>query len=128
MAALQLVPNEDDNRAIRRLPRRIEEVELGGVYEGFHVTAWINYSGKVQQALESRDAGRIREGLMKVILEHDLVDDEGEAYSPASDPKFWDEIPGDLAATIVQSVQGCWGKLPKASAATSSSTTGRAAS
>jgi glutamate-1-semialdehyde aminotransferase len=39
------------------------------------------------------------------------VDFDGNPYPPASDPAFWREIPQDVAAVIIQSIQGQMGRL-----------------
>lgn len=102
---------------IRKLPRRVVAIALPAPYDEFQVTAWVNFPKTLARELNSGDETRTLAALCQIVTAHDLVDEEGRDYPPATDPAFWDAISNDLGAAIVQAVIGQIGKLdPKPSA------------
>lgn len=96
---------------VRRLPRRVVEITLPAPYDDFHVTAWVNFPKRVLAEMNSKDEARTRAALCQIVTAHDLVDEDGNDYPPATEPDFWGAIPDDLGAIIVGAVVGRIGKL-----------------
>jgi len=81
-------------------------------YFGFRFKAWINYPAQLQRDMQSSDEDKARAALMKIVLEHNgWVDFDGNEYPPATDPRFWDEIPNELAIATLSLVNAETGKL-----------------
>lgn len=128
-AALKLVSDEEGNRAARRLPKRIEKLDLKGTYDGFHITAWINYPGRLREDMRSGDEAKVSAALKQIVIDHDLIDFdcgrpecehlecEGRPLPPATDATFWTEAPDDLGFAIIGAIRDQFGKLPKESGA-----------
>ncbi len=91
-------------------------------YPGFRVRIWANYRRSLTAEIGSGDADRLRAALVQIIVEHNgWLNDEGQPYSPASDPRFWDEIPDELAAVLIVLVRRASTKLPNSLLRASSS-------
>ncbi len=91
-------------------------------YPGFRVRIWANYRRSLTAEIGSGDADRLRNALVQIIVEHNgWLNDEGQPYSPASDPRFWDEIPDELAAVLIVLVRRASTKLPNSLLRASSS-------
>jgi hypothetical protein len=103
------------NRVERRLPRRIEEIQLPEPYEDFHITAWVNYPGQLREDMRSGDEKKVSAALKLIVISHDLVDFDGKPYPPASEEAFWTEAPDDVGYAIIGAIRDRFGKLPKAS-------------
>jgi hypothetical protein len=89
--------------------KRIATFKLYEPYEDFTVTAWVNFPQRLLRDGQTEDE-RLA-ALSEIVLAHDLVDFDGNPYPPANDPAFWREIPQDVAAVIIQSIQGQMGRL-----------------
>jgi hypothetical protein len=99
---------------MRRLPRREMRIDLPEPYQDFSILGWMNFPRGVGADLSSGDEERVRSALMAVILDHDLVDEEGQPYPLASDPAFWEAIPTDVGGMLFRAFVGQVGQLPKA--------------
>jgi len=94
----------------KRLVKRIVKFALSEPYEDFTVTAWINFDPRLLLKAVTEEE-RIA-ALQKVILEHDLVDFDGEPYPPSSDPEFIRQVPDDVLRFIMAGVEAQKGHLP----------------
>lgn len=96
-----------------RLPRREEWLDLPeDAYPGFKVKVWVNYPRRFNDDLTSRDSARMRAMLMQVILEHNgWCDSDGVPLAQPGEPKFWDDVPDELAAAVIVLLQEQVGKL-----------------
>ena len=102
-----------------QIKRREAWVELPDEYEGFRVRVWVNAPAKLWGELDADDEAATRGALSQLILEHNgWLDFEGQPFSPASDPAFWDEIPTELAACLIMAAQAEMRKLPNSLAPT----------
>lgn len=96
---------------IRKLPRRVVTIALPAPYDEFHVTAWVNFPKALARDLDSKDEARTMAALLAIVQSHDLVDEEGADYPPATERAFWEAISNDVGAAILQAVLGQIGKL-----------------
>ena len=112
-----VAPPDAGNRADRRLPKRIETIQLPEPYEEFHVTAWINHPGQLREDMRSGDEAKVMAALKQIVLGHDLVDFDGQPYPAASEPAFWTQAPDDVGYAILGAIRNQYGKLPKANGA-----------
>ena len=101
----------------KRLPKRIVTFPLPAPYDDFSVTAWVNFSQELAEELRSQDIKRGQAALLQIVCGHDLVDFNGKPFPPADDPRFWQEIPNDLAAVIVNAINSQVGRLTPTNAA-----------
>lgn len=122
-----------------RLPRRETWVNLPGDYDGFRFKLWVNAPKRLWNAvfaaaataedeiqpddtpaMVQTKADRLKAradaasaALQQIVLEHNgWLDDQGQPFSPASEPAFWDEIPNELAGLVLASAALEQGKLP----------------
>jgi len=77
----------------------------------FHVTAWVNFPKQLVRDLNSRDEEKVVAALCRIIVSHDLVDEESAPYPPASGPAFWEIISNDVGKPMVDAVMDQIGKL-----------------
>jgi hypothetical protein len=93
-----------------RVVRRVKWLSLNDdeCYPGFEVKAWLNPSHMQRRLLDVTEGDRASAFIKLIVLEHNgWVDEEGEAYPPASDAAFWDAIPMDLAIRTITVVNDC---------------------
>lgn len=104
----------DDKKDVGPQIRRRESwVELPQEYEGFKVRIWVNAPTRVWNELTGGDEEETQAALREIVLEHNgWRDFEGNAYPPARDQKFWEEIPTELAACILMAAQAEIQRLP----------------
>ncbi len=96
-----------------QIKRREATIKLPEEYEGFEVTAWVNAPAKLWNNLTSNEETLAREAMSKLVISHNgWLDFEGQPYPPANTPAFWEEIPTELAATILVALQVEMQKLP----------------
>lgn len=96
-----------------QIKRREAWVELPAEYEGFKFRVWLNAPTRIWNDLTSTQEEQTLEALKQLVLEHNgWIDFEGQPYPPASEPKFWEDIPTELAACMLISIQVEMQKLP----------------
>lgn len=96
-----------------RIQRREKWLELPDEYSGFKVKIWLNAPTKYWTALGSEDDREALDGMQQIVLEHNgWLDFDGEPYPPASDPALWEEVPTELAATVLAAAQAAMTDLP----------------
>ncbi|HEY8293144.1 MAG TPA: hypothetical protein VIG44_11680 [Thermomicrobiales bacterium] len=101
----------------KRLPERVVTLPLPDVYEEFHVTAQLNFGKATLDDLMSGVEEPTMEALKRIVRATDLVDFDGEPYPAPATDAFWEELPRDLLALIIQTVIANVGKLPGPTAA-----------
>lgn len=101
-----------------RVPRRENAVELPSPYEGFVITVWANYPGRLTAELESNDLARIQAAMAEIVVRHNgWLDEDGQPYPPASDPTFWEVIPPELLGIVMMTATQEASRLPTSLAA-----------
>lgn len=96
-----------------QIKRREVWVKLPAEYDGFEVKLWVNAPTKIWIGLDSGDEAEILSSLQQLVIEHNgWRDFDGEPYPPASEAGFWDEIPTELAASIISLAQTEMQRLP----------------
>ena len=103
--------------AKRRLPKRVGTVPLPDPYGDFHITAWFNFPWHLRAEIQSGDEARARAAWTQIILDHDLVDFDGEPYPPAGTDEFYEAIPQEIMQVIGKTVFDNIGKLTPTNAA-----------
>ncbi len=111
----ETVPDPAQEGHRKRLVKRIVRFPLPEPYEDFSVQAWVNYPASLLNSAKTEDE-RIA-ALRQIVLEHDLVDFEGEPYPPADTKEFWINVPQDVGAFIMVGIQQQQGRLDPKTAA-----------
>lgn len=100
-----------------QIKRRETWVDLPKEYDGFSFRVWLNAPARIWTDLASDKETTAREAIQKLVLEHNgWLDFDGKPYPLASDPKFWEEIPTELAACMLAASQAEIQKLPNSMA------------
>jgi hypothetical protein len=74
-------------------------------YPGFRVQIWTNFPPRLGREIASGDQEQIAGALSQIVVAHNgWIDFDGEPYPPASDPQFWNAIPNELAAVVINLV------------------------
>lgn len=90
-----------------QIPKKIEWISLPEEYgtdPPMQVRIWVTYPRKYIDEIRSGDPARLKEGMRKIVLEHNgWIDEEGEPMPPADsiDPDFWDVCPDVIAAAVL---------------------------
>lgn len=113
----------DQNGSGPQIKRRETWIDLPDEYDGFRIKVWVNAPsalwrqmsmGDTDESPEAQEAASklIQEAASKLVLEHNgWLDFEGKPYPPIG-PEFWDEIPTELAATMIAAANAEMMKLP----------------
>lgn len=102
-----------DATSILRIPRREKWLALPEEYPGLQVRVWVNCPYRELRGMDSGDPEEMKAALLKIVLEHNgWCDQDGQPFPPASDPAFWEDIPTELAATVIALVQAEAKQLP----------------
>jgi hypothetical protein len=97
--------------------RREAWVELPTEYEGFKFRVWLNAPSRLWTELTGESEAASLTALRSLVLEHNgWRDEEGQPYPPASEARFWEEIPTELAACVLVATQVEMQKLPNSMA------------
>lgn len=100
-------------------------MELPGEYAGMKVQVWVNYPSDFDTQIGSRDNDNIRNACKRIFLAHNswVSPEEAEAaaregrppvpLSPPTTDEFWEQIPNELAASMLLLLNRETLKLPK---------------
>ena len=100
-----------------RVKRREAWVDLPAEYDGFRFRVWLNAPTRIWGELTGESEKAALEALSQLVLEHNgWLDFDGKAYPPASEKKFWEDIPTELAACMLVAAQIEMQKLPNSMA------------
>lgn len=102
--------------SVRRMPKRVVEVALPAPYDVFHVRLWVNFPPAFKEQLLSRDIEVCAAAFSQMIVEHDLVDFDGESLPPPGDPALYRALPDELIGVLFRAQLAEIGKLPKGNA------------
>lgn len=98
-----------------QIRRRERWVALPEEYEGFEFQVWVNAPARLWTTAvspETDEAERI-DALSKIVIGHNnWLDYDGRPFPSPSEAKFWEEIPTELAACVIASVQNEMARLP----------------
>ena len=96
-----------------QVKRREAWVDLPAEYEGFRFRVWLNAPTRVWGELNGESEQQALAALQRLVLEHNgWLDFDGQPYPPASEVKFWEDIPTELAACMLVAAQVEMQKLP----------------
>lgn len=99
-----------------RIPRRERWVTLPGEYGelGMQFLMWVNFPRRINTAItEAEDEAERQQALMQIVLEHNgWIGTDGEPLPPANDPKFWEDVPDEVAGAILVCIMLETSELP----------------
>lgn len=78
---------------------------------GLRFRCWVTYPRRLIDDIRSGDEDRMKAALRQIVLEHNgWIGDDGNPLPPATDERFWDEIPDSIGGAIIAAVQAEVGK------------------
>lgn len=97
-----------------RIPRREVWVDLPEEYPGFRVQFWVNYPRRIAIGLGSGDEAAVTQALREIVIAHNgWLDEEGNPFPSPQTAEFWDQIPNELASSLLILLNDTAGKLPQ---------------
>jgi len=99
-----------------QIPKRTVWVDLPEEYPGFQILIWVNAPMRLWRPVNDAKPGtnkQIEDALRQICLEHNgWRDFEGNVYPTPTEGAFWQEIPTELAAGIIEVARTESRKLP----------------
>lgn len=82
-------------------------------YEDFQIEIWVTAPTRLWMDLASGDEEKVNAAAAQLVLSHNgWLDFDGNEYPPPSDPKFWEDIPTELAACVFAVAKAEMERLP----------------
>lgn len=99
-----------------QIPRRETWVDLPEEYPGFRVLVWVNAPARLWNPVNNPNPvsnQQIEAALRQICLEHNgWLDFEGQPYPPPTETEFWQLIPTELAASMIEVARVASRQLP----------------
>lgn len=96
---------------ILRLPKRIVRLNLPEPYTGFWVDVWINVPQRLLQDFSSIDAIKTPTAFDTLVVDHNLVDEEGIPFPKPNGGALFSALPTDVMVIIMSEVRSSFGKF-----------------